>query len=275
MLKNAPKAESEARVQRAAEILGLVPLLSRYPRQLSGGQRQRVAMGRAIVRDPQVFLFDEPLSNLDAKLRVQMRAEIKELHQRLKTTTIYVTHDQIEAMTMADKIVVMHDGLVEQIGRPLELYDRPHNLFVASFIGSPAMNLLRGEIGGDGAPSFQGAGGVSLPLNGAAGAARGTHVVLSIRREHLRLSDLGFPVEIVVVEPTGSELQTIGRTPGGQDIVANFRERHSFEPGETVRLAARPDPSIQQRNRTAPHRLNRTDCTNERETQGGNDHEVH
>ncbi|WP_287369045.1 sn-glycerol-3-phosphate ABC transporter ATP-binding protein UgpC, partial [Mesorhizobium sp.] len=137
MLKGVSKAESAASVKRAAEILGLVPLLERYPRQLSGGQRQRVAMGRAIVRDPAVFLFDEPLSNLDAKLRVQMRAEIKELHQRLKTTTVYVTHDQIEAMTMADKIVVMHDGLVEQIGPPLELYDRPNNLFVASFIGSP------------------------------------------------------------------------------------------------------------------------------------------
>ncbi|WP_292657754.1 sn-glycerol-3-phosphate ABC transporter ATP-binding protein UgpC, partial [Mesorhizobium sp.] len=137
MLKGVPKTESDAGVRRAAEILGLVPLLDRYPRQLSGGQRQRVAMGRAIVRDPQVFLFDEPLSNLDAKLRVQMRAEIKELHQRLKTTTVYVTHDQIEAMTMADKIVVMHDGIVEQIGPPLELYDRPNNLFVASFIGSP------------------------------------------------------------------------------------------------------------------------------------------
>ncbi|WP_292223401.1 ABC transporter ATP-binding protein, partial [Mesorhizobium sp.] len=136
MLKGVAKAESSASVQRAAEILGLVPLLARYPRQLSGGQRQRVAMGRAIVRDPAVFLFDEPLSNLDAKLRVQMRAEIKELHQRLKTTTVYVTHDQIEAMTMADKIVVMHDGIVEQIGPPLELYDRPDNLFVASFIGS-------------------------------------------------------------------------------------------------------------------------------------------
>ncbi|WP_292636759.1 ABC transporter ATP-binding protein, partial [Mesorhizobium sp.] len=136
MLKGVAKAESSASVQRAAEILGLVPLLARYPRQLSGGQRQRVAMGRAIVRDPAVFLFDEPLSNLDAKLRVQMRAEIKELHQRLKTTTVYVTHDQIEAMTMADKIVVMHDGIVEQIGPPLELYDRPDNIFVASFIGS-------------------------------------------------------------------------------------------------------------------------------------------
>ena len=169
MLKGVAKAESDASVKRAAEILGLVPLLARYPRQLSGGQRQRVAMGRAIVRDPAVFLFDEPLSNLDAKLRVQMRAEIKELHQRLKTTTVYVTHDQIEAMTMADKIVVMHDGIVEQIGPPLELYDRPNNLFVASFIGSPAMNMLRGEIAtDDGTPSFRGAGGISVPLAAAA-----------------------------------------------------------------------------------------------------------
>ena len=143
-LKRAPKTEIKSRVDRAAEILGLGKLLDRYPRQLSGGQRQRVAMGRAIVRDPQVFLFDEPLSNLDAKLRVAMRTEIKALHQRLKTTTIYVTHDQIEAMTMADKIVVMHDGVVEQVGAPLELYDRPANLFVAGFIGSPAMNFLKG-----------------------------------------------------------------------------------------------------------------------------------
>ena len=151
MLKNAPKAEIAARVRPAAEILGLTDLLDRFPRQLSGGQRQRVAMGRAIVRDPQVFLFDEPLSNLDAKLRVSMRAEIKNLHQRLKTTTVYVTHDQIEAMTMADKIVVMHDGRVEQVGAPLELYDMPANLFVAGFIGSPAMNMLTGRIdGGDG-----------------------------------------------------------------------------------------------------------------------------
>src|SRR3712207_427227 len=145
-LRGASKAEIASRVDRAAQILGLTKLLDRYPRQLSGGQRQRVAMGRAIVRDPQVFLFDEPLSNLDAKLRVQMRTEIKELHQRLKTTTVYVTHDQIEAMTMADKIVVMHDGIVEQIGAPLELYDRPVNLFVAQFIGSPAMNLIDGQI---------------------------------------------------------------------------------------------------------------------------------
>src|SRR3712207_1421826 len=147
-LKKVSKSEITSKVERAADVLGLRSLLDRYPRQLSGGQRQRVAMGRAIVRDPHVFLFDEPLSNLDAKLRVQMRAEIKELHQRLKTTTIYVTHDQIEAMTMADKIVVMHDGIVEQVGPPLELYDKPANLFVAGFIGSPAKKLPKRQLQG-------------------------------------------------------------------------------------------------------------------------------
>src|SRR5258708_6837048 len=159
-LRGASADEISKGVKRAAEILALTPLLDRYPRQLSGGQRQRVAMGRAIVRDPQVFLFDEPLSNLDAKLRVAMRTEIKELHQRLKTTTVYVTHDQIEAMTMADKIVVMHDGIVEQIGTPLELYDRPDNQFVAGFIGSPAMNFLKGKVMSNGSAGFEGPGGV-------------------------------------------------------------------------------------------------------------------
>src|SRR6185437_7183584 len=162
-LRNTPKDEIQARVKRAADILHVVAYLSRYPRQLSGGQRQRVAMGRAIVRDPQVFLFDEPLSNLDAQLRVQMRAEIKELHQRLKTTTIYVTHDQIEAMTMADRIVVMRDGVVEQMGAPLELYDRPATLFVAGFIGSPSMDLLKGSITVKGKPHFVTESGVELP----------------------------------------------------------------------------------------------------------------
>ena len=160
-LRGAAKSEIDSRVNRAAEILGLMPYSSAYPRQLSGGQRQRVAMGRAIVRDPQVFLFDEPLSNLDAKLRVAMRTEIKELHQRLKTTTVYVTHDQIEAMTMADKIVVMHDGIVEQIGTPLDLYDKPDNLFVAGFIGSPAMNFLKGKVRVNGVGGFDGPVGVS------------------------------------------------------------------------------------------------------------------
>src|SRR5215510_11953199 len=145
-MRKVPKQQITERVRRAAEILGLVPYLERYPRQLSGGQRQRVAMGRAIVRDPKVFLFDEPLSNLDAKLRVAMRAEIKALHQRLKTTTVYVTHDQIEAMTMADRIVVLDAGRIEQVGSPQDVYDRPANLFVAGFIGSPAMNLLPGRI---------------------------------------------------------------------------------------------------------------------------------
>src|SRR5947207_7866438 len=145
-LRKAPAATIQERVAKAARILNLDPYLKRYPRELSGGQRQRVAMGRAIVRDPKVLLFDEPLSNLDAKLRVAMGAEIKALHQRLKTTTVYVTHDQVEAMTMADRIVVMHDGVVEQIGEPLELYDRPRNLFVAQFIGSPAMNVVHGKL---------------------------------------------------------------------------------------------------------------------------------
>src|SRR5690606_13826890 len=143
-LRKRPKEEIERRVKEAAEILNLQPYLNRSPRQLSGGQRQRVAMGRALVRDAQVFLYDEPLSNLDAKLRVSMRTEIKALHQRLKTTSVYVTHDQIEALTMADRIVVMNAGRIEQIGTPLELYDMPANLFVADFIGSPAMNFIRG-----------------------------------------------------------------------------------------------------------------------------------
>ncbi len=153
-MRKSPRAEIDARVNAAAEILDLVPLLGRYPRQLSGGQRQRVAMGRAIVRQPAVFLFDEPLSNLDAKLRVQMRAEIKELHQRLKTTIVYVTHDQVEAMTMADRIVVMNAGIVEQVGTPLELFDNPINVFVAGFIGSPSMNLFKGIIRGGKKPGF-------------------------------------------------------------------------------------------------------------------------
>src|SRR5690242_8753113 len=163
-LARAPKNVIEERVGKAAQILGLTQLLDRYPRQLSGGQRQRVAMGRAIVRDPQVFLFDEPLSNLDAKLRVQMRTEIKELHQRLRTTSVYVTHDQIEAMTMADRIVVMQLGHVEQVGAPLELYDRPANLFVAGFIGSPAMNFLNGHLKSNGSAYVETDNGAKLPL---------------------------------------------------------------------------------------------------------------
>jgi multiple sugar transport system ATP-binding protein len=240
-LRGAPKTEIDARVQRAADILGLGPYLDRFPRQLSGGQRQRVAMGRAIVRDPQVFLFDEPLSNLDAKLRVQMRTEIKELHQRLKTTTIYVTHDQIEAMTMADKIVVMHDGLVEQIGTPLELYDRPRNIFVAGFIGSPAMNFLRGTIQGNGSASFTGPNGVRLPLGAAPANTEGRPAVYGIRPEHFVIADDGAEAEVQVIEPTGSETQVVAKL-GGEDIIAVFRERHPFKPGDKIRL--KPDPRL-------------------------------
>jgi multiple sugar transport system ATP-binding protein len=237
-LRGAPKREIVTRVRRAAEILGLQQLLDRYPRQLSGGQRQRVAMGRAIVRDPQVFLFDEPLSNLDAKLRVQMRTEIKELHQRLKTTTVYVTHDQIEAMTMADKIVVLHDGVVEQIGAPLDLYDHPDNLFVAGFIGSPAMNCLHGSLRLNGKAEFEGPQGVRLPLGAAPAGSDGRPVVYGVRPEHFVLAPDGAEAEVQVVEPTGSEIQVLAKM-GGADVIAVFRERHRFKPGEKIRL--KPD----------------------------------
>jgi multiple sugar transport system ATP-binding protein len=241
MLRGAPKGEIAQRVKAAADILGLTLLLNRYPRQLSGGQRQRVAMGRAIVRDPQVFLFDEPLSNLDAKLRVAMRTEIKELHQRLKTTTIYVTHDQIEAMTLADRIVVMHDGLVEQVGAPLELYDRPQNLFVAGFIGSPAMNFLTGTIHTNGVPQFESVNGIRLPLTTVPSGNDGRRAIYGIRPEHFVIADDGAEAEVQVVEPTGSELQIAARI-GGDDVIAVFRERHDFKPGDKIRL--KPDPRL-------------------------------
>jgi multiple sugar transport system ATP-binding protein len=238
-LKKAPKADIEARTKKAADILALSHLLNRYPRQLSGGQRQRVAMGRAIVRDPQVFLFDEPLSNLDAKLRVAMRAEIKELHQRLKTTTVYVTHDQIEAMTMADKIVVMQDGVVEQMGAPLDLYDNPANVFVASFIGSPAMNLIDGEVvAGSGGAEFASKDGIRLPLPANVAAQAGRPVIYGIRPEHLKVADNGVPTTIRVTEPTGSETEVVVQF-GAQELTGLFRERLALSPGKTLTL--RPD----------------------------------
>jgi multiple sugar transport system ATP-binding protein len=235
MLAKAPADVMEREVRNAARILGLESLLDRYPRQLSGGQRQRVAMGRAIVRHPQVFLFDEPLSNLDAKLRVQMRSEIRELQQRLATTTIYVTHDQIEAMTMADQIVVMNHGRIEQSGAPLALYDRPANTFVAGFIGSPAMNLLPGEVR-DGA--FHAEGGAVLPL--PPGAPREVRTY-GIRPEHLLLAEDGLPATISIVEPTGSETQ-VGMRLADTPLTGAFRERIAGRPGETLRIA--PDLSL-------------------------------
>ena len=235
-LHKAPKAEIDARVRAAAEILSLSHLLDRFPRQLSGGQRQRVAMGRAIVRDPQVFLFDEPLSNLDAKLRVQMRAEIKELHQRLRTTTVYVTHDQIEAMTMADKIVVMQDGIVEQIGAPLDLYDKPANQFVAGFIGSPSMNFLEGRVRLDGTPRFETADGIALPVSPPAGVADGQPAVYGVRPEHMQIDPNGVTATVLVTEPTGAEILVVARI-GQHEVNCLFRERLSFSPGETIRIA--------------------------------------
>ncbi len=231
-MRGMDKAEIDGRVTRAAEILGLVPYLGRYPRALSGGQRQRVAMGRAIVRDPQVFLFDEPLSNLDAKLRVQMRSEIRELHQRLKTTTVYVTHDQIEAMTMADKIVVLQAGRIEQVGAPLDLYDRPENTFVAAFIGSPSMNLIDGVVRGGAVEAL----GARLPLPPGMKVAEGREIIYGIRPEHLAIGEAGISGRVVVVEPTGAETHSVVRA-GEREVVALFRDRVTFRPGDTLVLA--------------------------------------
>jgi multiple sugar transport system ATP-binding protein len=242
-LRGAEQSEIDTRVNRAAEILGLGPYLERFPRQLSGGQRQRVAMGRAIVRDPQVFLFDEPLSNLDAKLRVQMRTEIKELHQRLKTTTVYVTHDQIEAMTMADKIVVMHDGIVEQIGTPLQLYDNPANQFVAGFIGSPAMNFIKGTLKrSNGKTAVEISGGQRLPTLDNVGGDDGQAVIYGVRPEHFDIGKNGggMPVNVHVVEPTGADTFVYGDV-GGSKLCAVFSERHEFRNGEVVSLIPRPE----------------------------------
>jgi multiple sugar transport system ATP-binding protein len=236
MLAKESRATIGTKVNRAAEILALTPLLDRYPRQLSGGQRQRVAMGRAIVREPQVFLFDEPLSNLDAKLRVGMRTEIKDLHQRLKTTSVYVTHDQIEAMTMGDKIVVMKDGRIEQTGSPLELYDHPANLFVAGFIGSPAMNFLPGTLrraAGDARVDLGGGTTIAAPLN--AGGTDGQPVIVGMRPEHLALADSGIPSKVVVVEPTGADTFVACRHES-TDVAVVFRERHDFAPGTVIHL---------------------------------------
>ncbi len=235
-LRNADKATTDQRVDNASRILNLDPLLDRFPRELSGGQRQRVAMGRAIVRDPKVFLFDEPLSNLDAKLRVAMRAEIKALHQRLKTTTVYVTHDQIEAMTMADRIVVMHDGIVEQMGTPLELFDRPGNLFVAQFIGSPSMNVFAGTV----RDGFVDALGARWPLPAACSAAQGQSVQMGIRPTDIGLAAQGIPATVVVVEPTGAETELLLEV-GGQKMVVVLHGRTAAQADDTVHLTLDPE----------------------------------
>ncbi len=240
-IRHEPSDEIDGKVKQAAGILNLFDYLDRLPRQLSGGQRQRVAMGRAIVRDPAVFLFDEPLSNLDAKLRVQMRTEIRSLHQRLGTTVVYVTHDQIEAMTMADRIVVLDHGRVQQAGPPLELYDHPANLFVAGFLGSPAMNLIPGVVRhADGAVHVEMSDGARIDLAGQ-DAEEGRSVMLGVRPEdyHLTGTEQGAEAVVSLVEPTGADTNVYGQL-GGAEFSAVFHERHPFKPGDKIRL--RPDP---------------------------------
>jgi multiple sugar transport system ATP-binding protein len=237
-LKKKAEEEIGRRVQNAAQMLGLGALVDRFPRALSGGQRQRVAMGRAIVRDPKVFLFDEPLSNLDAKLRVKMRADIKALHQQLRTTSVYVTHDQIEAMTMADRIVVLHDGLIEQVGTPLELYDNPTNKFVAGFIGSPSMNFLPGVLRHE-----QGQTLVDLEDGQRWVAAYepvgkgGQTVWLGVRPEHLSVApdDTGLVTRVRVIEPTGADTHLVALL-GETEISATLRDRFEAKPASAVRL---------------------------------------
>ncbi|MGQ9364922.1 ABC transporter ATP-binding protein [Azospirillum sp. ST 5-10] len=224
-LRKVPKADIARAVAETAELLGLTPYLDRLPKALSGGQRQRVAMGRAIVRKPQVFLLDEPLSNLDAKLRVQMRTEIKALQRRLGTTAIYVTHDQIEAMTMSDRIVILNGGRIEQVGAPLDVYDRPANLFVATFIGSPAMNLIEATVRSDGGRLRAVADdGLGLPLDRYAGIADGTPVTVGLRPEHLDLATEpapdALPLAISLIEPTGAETHVFGRL-GSHEVVVS------------------------------------------------------
>ena len=248
-LAKAPKAVMDEEVGRAAKILGLEQLLHRFPRQLSGGQRQRVAMGRAIVRNPQVFLFDEPLSNLDAKLRVQMRVELKKLHERLGTTAIYVTHDQVEAMTLGDRVVVMKDGIVQQVGEPLELYNTPANKFVAGFIGSPAMNFADVTLAESDGRLWAEAQGLRIGLPEAvarrANGRNGSHATLGIRPEDIHLAgpsdadDLCFEAEVEVIEQLGSEIVLDTRV-GRSSFVASVDPALRMKVHDRLRLAMNP-----------------------------------
>lgn len=234
-IKGVTKQEIAGRVNATADALQLTPLLARHPRELSGGQRQRVAIGRAMVRNPEIFLFDEPLSNLDAKLRVDMRLEIKKLHQQLDATMIYVTHDQIEAMTLADRIAIMNQGRIEQVATPLDLYDRPRNLFVASFIGSPEINRVAGRISDDG-ESFISDSGLVLPLADNLAHLVGRELIYAIRPEHFVLNSAdGLPAEVDVTEPTGVET-LVNACLGGKTLTCTFRQRLELESGDNIRL---------------------------------------
>jgi multiple sugar transport system ATP-binding protein len=242
-LRRTPKERIGEAVAATARILGLEALLSRRPRALSGGQRQRVAMGRAIVRKPKAFLFDEPLSNLDARLREQMRAEIKKLHRELGATSVYVTHDQIEAMSMADRIVAMHDGVVQQVGTPLDIYDRPANMFVASFIGSPAMNFLRGTLTSAGGRQAIQVGGVSIPIPGPVPGGSDRAVVIGIRPEHIDISsDPQAPIDarVDLIEPMGVTT-LVHASFAGEDLKILSLDRPSLLAGAPIRLTLLPD----------------------------------
>ncbi|ECD8073766.1 sn-glycerol-3-phosphate ABC transporter ATP-binding protein UgpC [Salmonella enterica] len=230
-LANVSKSERMEKVEQAAEILGLTHLLDRLPRELSGGQRQRVAMGRALVRDPKAFLFDEPLSNLDAKLRHKMRGEIRKIHQRMGRTTIYVTHDQTEAMTMADRIVVLNAGHIEQVGTPESLYRNPDNLFVAGFIGTPEINTIKGMIQ-NGDIVLHNGYRFSCPLSLS---IEGKEIICAVRPHHMRFSDSGMPAEIVLVETTG-EGQEIQARSENQEIIVVSNEKQEITVGEKVWL---------------------------------------
>jgi sn-glycerol 3-phosphate transport system ATP-binding protein len=245
-IKKMPKDEIERRVQKAAKILELGTFLQRLPRQLSGGQRQRVAMGRAIVREPAVFLFDEPLSNLDAKLRVQMRLEIKRLQRELGVTSIYVTHDQVEAMTLADRLIVMNAGVADQIGTPMDVYDRPASVFVAGFIGSPAMNFLAAKVGQDrksvDLAGTNAHGAISLPLAQPTSAAVGTAVALGVRPEHLHpAADGPLQFEVELAEPLGADTLLHGRFGAARELVTVRQGGHVVaRPGEVRHFKAEP-----------------------------------
>lgn len=233
------KDEIETRVNKVAETLGLDELLGRRPGQLSGGQRQRVAMGRAMVRDPGVFLFDEPLSNLDAKLRVQMRTEIRDLHQRIGATSVYVTHDQIEAMTMADRIVVMNNGVIEQSGPPLELFDEPSNVFVATFLGAPSINLLESRVvSNEGKLAVQLVNGSLIDVPDIPVSLEGTSVLLGVRPHHLEIDPDNGPISatVKVVEPTGVETFVFAEFEG-QELACQVVRQEAPKPKDKIRLS--------------------------------------
>ena len=245
-IKGLPKAEIRQRVDRAATMLQLEPYLARRPRELSGGQRQRVAMGRALVRDPAAFLFDEPLSNLDAKLRVQMRLEIKQMQRSVGTTSLYVTHDQVEAMTLADRLVVMNQGVAEQIGTPISVYERPASVFVAGFIGSPAMNLLPAEVAGQGKGLALAGGGTVKPRDTALPEA-GRKVLLGVRPEHLRIVDgsanADLEMKVTAVEALGADTLAHGHaaeSSGGDMLVARLPGSSRVAAGDELPLAIEP-----------------------------------